>query len=108
LTIHHIPLYHHPEIQRLIGREVSPYIFSNLYMGVNLGTAPVNNGPILRLGDAAGFVNPILGEGLANALMSGENAADNLITAVESLFHRAQFSEKARHELDNLLLGRVG
>ncbi len=49
---------------------------------------------VLLTGDAAGFVDPFLGEGLYYALKSGEIAAEVAINAVE----RGDFSERSLHE----------
>ena len=49
---------------------------------------------VLLAGDAAGFVDSFLGEGLYYALKSGEIAAEVAINAVE----RGDFSERSLHE----------
>ncbi len=49
-----------------------------LKMGL-VGTRPAS-GKVLLVGDAAGLVNPLQGEGIAQALASGRAAADALIT----------------------------
>ena len=50
-----------------------------LKMGV-LGTTPVGNG-VLLVGDAAGLVNPLQGEGIAQAMASGRAAANAILQA---------------------------
>src|SRR5665647_3064870 len=48
-----------------------------LKMGM-LGTSPVS-GPVLLVGDAAGLVNPLQGEGIAKAMSSGRAAASAVL-----------------------------
>ncbi len=48
-----------------------------LKMGM-LGTSPVS-GPVLLVGDAAGLVNPLQGEGIAQAMLSGRAAASAVL-----------------------------
>jgi len=50
-----------------------------LKMGV-LGTTPAANG-VLLVGDAAGLVNPLQGEGIAQAMASGHAAANAILEA---------------------------
>ncbi|WP_319461409.1 geranylgeranyl reductase family protein [Micromonospora sp. RTP1Z1] len=50
-----------------------------LKMGV-LGTTPAANG-VLLVGDAAGLVNPLQGEGIAQAMASGHAAANAILQA---------------------------
>lgn len=50
-----------------------------LKMGM-LGTTPAGNG-VLLVGDAAGLVNPLQGEGIAQAMASGRAAADAILWA---------------------------
>jgi flavin-dependent dehydrogenase len=50
-----------------------------LKMGV-LGTTPAGNG-VLLVGDAAGLVNPLQGEGIAQAMASGHAAANAILHA---------------------------
>jgi flavin-dependent dehydrogenase len=50
-----------------------------LKMGV-LGTTPARNG-VLLVGDAAGLVNPLQGEGIAQAMASGHAAANAILRA---------------------------
>jgi flavin-dependent dehydrogenase len=50
-----------------------------LKMGV-LGTTPVRDG-VLLVGDAAGLVNPLQGEGIAQAMASGRAAANAILQA---------------------------
>jgi geranylgeranyl reductase family protein len=48
-----------------------------LKMGM-LGTSPVS-GPVMLVGDAAGLVNPLQGEGIAQAMLSGKAAASAVL-----------------------------
>ena len=50
-----------------------------LKMGM-LGTSPVS-GPVMLVGDAAGLVNPLQGEGIAQAMLSGRAAASAVLGA---------------------------
>jgi geranylgeranyl reductase family protein len=50
-----------------------------LKMGM-LGTSPVS-GPVMLVGDAAGLVNPLQGEGIAQAMLSGKAAASAVLGA---------------------------
>jgi flavin-dependent dehydrogenase len=43
-----------------------------------VGTVPAD-GPVLLVGDAAGLVNPLQGEGIAQAMCSGRSAAEALL-----------------------------
>jgi hypothetical protein len=53
-----------------------------LKMGM-VGTTPAT-GRVLLVGDAAGLVNPLQGEGIAQAMTSGRAAAESIITAPTS------------------------
>ena len=53
-----------------------------LKMG-GVGTTPAR-GNVLLVGDAAGLINPLQGEGIAQAMASGRAAADAIITAGRS------------------------
>src|SRR6202012_212614 len=49
-----------------------------LKMGI-VGTTPAM-GPVLLVGDAAGLVNPMQGEGISQALSSGRAAAEAILS----------------------------
>jgi geranylgeranyl reductase family protein len=59
-----------------------------LKMGI-AGTKPAR-GPVLLVGDAAGLVNPLQGEGIAQAMMSGRAAAEAILSGgdVSARYHR--------------------
>jgi len=59
----------HPEVKGRLG--------GWLKMGM-VGTRPAGNGALL-VGDAAGLVNPLQGEGIAHAMTSGKAAAESLL-----------------------------
>jgi flavin-dependent dehydrogenase len=70
----------HLERQGLLSRsELRARTGGWLKMGV-LGTTPARNG-VLLVGDAAGLVNPLQGEGIAQAMASGRAAADAILQA---------------------------
>lgn len=48
-------------------------------LGIGIGNGAKSKGRILFVGDAAGTVEPLLGEGIHNAIMSGQKAANALI-----------------------------
>ena len=58
----------------------------------------------MLLGDAAGLVDPFTGEGIGNAMVSGQYAMEVAAKSKES----GDFSEKAFAEYDELLWGEVG
>ena len=58
----------------------------------------------MLLGDAAGLVDPFTGEGIGNAMVSGQYAMEVAAKSKES----GDFSEKAFVEYDELLWGEVG
>jgi geranylgeranyl reductase family protein len=73
-----------------------------LKMGV-LGTAPAGPG-VLLVGDAAGLVNPLQGEGIAQAMASGRAAADAILAAGPRHAHhhyRAYLTAASRHHRAN-------
>ncbi|HEX3462145.1 MAG TPA: hypothetical protein VHT49_14660, partial [Acidimicrobiales bacterium] len=61
------------------GAVAGPRLGGWLKMGM-LGTSPVS-GPVLLVGDAAGLVNPLQGEGIAQAMLSGQAAASAVLGA---------------------------
>ncbi|HEX3841477.1 MAG TPA: geranylgeranyl reductase family protein [Acidimicrobiales bacterium] len=64
------------------GAVAGPRLGGWLKMGM-LGTSPVS-GPVLLVGDAAGLVNPLQGEGIAQAMLSGQAAASAVLGAGSS------------------------
>ncbi len=60
--------------QQLTGIEGHP-------LGIGLGNGPKALGRVLFVGDAAGTVEPLLGEGIHNAILSGQMAAKALNSA---------------------------
>lgn len=61
------------------GAVAGPRLGGWLKMGM-VGTSPVS-GPVLLVGDAAGLVNPLQGEGIAQAMSSGQAAASAVLGA---------------------------
>ncbi|HVB94372.1 MAG TPA: geranylgeranyl reductase family protein [Acidimicrobiales bacterium] len=61
------------------GAVAGPRLGGWLKMGM-LGTSPVS-GPVMLVGDAAGLVNPLQGEGIAQAMLSGMAAASAVLGA---------------------------
>jgi geranylgeranyl reductase family protein len=61
------------------GAVAGPRLGGWLKLGM-LGTSPVS-GPVLLVGDAAGLVNPLQGEGIAQAMLSGQAAASAVLAA---------------------------
>ncbi len=57
-------------------------------------------GPILMIGDAAGYVEPFTGEGMTWGMQSGIAAADRIAASISNL---AKVSEHWDRELENLL-----
>ncbi len=83
-AVRQLPAYldHLVEIGLLDKARVSPLprrLGGWLKMGM-LGTIPAA-GRVLLVGDAAGLVNPLQGEGIAPAMTSGRAAADAILTA---------------------------
>lgn len=70
-----------------------------------LGTARIRRSGhrILLLGDAAFLVDPFSGEGIGNAMASGEIAAET----IRSCFHKGDFSDTALKDYDHHLHRRV-
>ncbi|MEZ4721149.1 MAG: geranylgeranyl reductase family protein [Flavobacteriales bacterium] len=61
----------------------------------------------LLLGDAAGLINPLSGEGIANAIRSGRVAADHLKRAFESENFSASFNKEYDREIYRRLWGEL-
>jgi 2-polyprenyl-6-methoxyphenol hydroxylase-like FAD-dependent oxidoreductase len=61
-----------------------------------VGTVPAQ-GRVLLVGDAAGLVNPLQGEGIAQALGSGRLAADAIVQAPGDAVGRYRASLEAAH-----------
>jgi geranylgeranyl reductase family protein len=61
-----------------------------------LGTAAVR-GPVLLVGDAAGLVDPLSGDGLYEAFMSGRLAADAILSARPETYEAALAGALDRH-----------
>lgn len=68
----------------------------------DFATAPTYGDRILMVGEAAGLVNPLTGEGIDYALESGKLAAD----FVMRLFAKSDLSEESLAEYDRLLRER--
>jgi geranylgeranyl reductase family protein len=66
-----------------------------LRMGI-AGTTPAG-GRVLLAGDAAGLVNPLQGEGMAEALMSGTDAADAILAGPAEAADRHRRAIATRH-----------
>jgi geranylgeranyl reductase family protein len=70
-----------------------------LKMGL-VGTTPARD-RVLLVGDAAGLVNPLQGEGIAQAMDSGRAAAQAILCGVDRAAHRYR-AHLARHHLPYL------
>jgi geranylgeranyl reductase family protein len=75
---------------------------------------PVGSGRVLLAGDAAGFVDAFLGEGISFAIRSGQNAAhavaaalDGTSVAAPSYYRSLCETDFGRHLRDSLFLARM-
>ncbi|HEY3290662.1 MAG TPA: geranylgeranyl reductase family protein [Anaerolineae bacterium] len=69
---------------------------------VDFTTAPTFNGRVLLVGEAAGLVNPLSGEGVDYALESARVAAEHIV----EMFERSDFSQSAFEAYDRELRER--
>lgn len=84
----------HPDIKKIFGRD-----YEDVQWEVKLKTAPIRIGGVpksygdhvLVIGDAAGLVDPMTGEGIHTAMISGKMAAK----VVNDMFEEGDFSEEA-------------
>ena len=77
--------------------------------GLPLGSKKrvISGDRFLLLGDAASLINPLSGEGIANAIRSGRVAADHIITAFNLGRFDAQFNEAYDKEIYRRLWGEL-
>jgi geranylgeranyl reductase family protein len=88
-----------PHMQRVLGtgRQVGP--LKSYPLRTDFVTAPTVGERILAVGEAAGLVNPLTGEGIDYALESGKLAAEHLI----EMFNRGDLSQAALQRYDQVL-----
>jgi flavin-dependent dehydrogenase len=89
----------HPQIQPLLAgaRQVGPV--RSYPLRTDFATAPTVGPRVLAVGEAAGLVNPVTGEGIDYALESGRLAADHLT----AMFGRSDLSQAALQGYDRVL-----
>ena len=77
--------------------------------GLPLGSKKrlISGDRFLLLGDAASLINPLSGEGIANAIRSGRVAADHIITAFNLGRFDAQFNQAYDKEIYRRLWGEL-
>lgn len=95
---------HSPSLQRMLGpaRRVGPV--QGYPLRVDFLSAPTSGDRTLLVGEAAGLVNPLTGDGIDYALESGRLAADHLA----GMFAAGDFSARRRQEYDRRLQQRFG
>jgi len=79
-NLHNYALKEDPFVSRAMGpnAKIEPMRVAPLRLACQ-GIKTTYDDHLLLLGDAAGFVDPITGEGIHNAMMSGRDAAETLI-----------------------------
>lgn len=92
----------HPPVRALLegARPAGP--IRGYPIRVDFTTAPTFGERVLLLGEAAGLVNPMTGEGIDYALESGKLAAEHLA----GMFARGDFSPRSHAKYDRLLRRR--
>ena len=88
-------LHRHGVLAESSQDDVRHHLGGWLKMGM-VGTVPAH-GRVLLVGDAAGLVNPLQGEGIAQALGSGRLAADAIVHAPGNAAGRYRASLEAAH-----------
>jgi flavin-dependent dehydrogenase len=88
-------LHRHGVLSEPTHRDAEHHLGGWLKMGM-VGTVPAE-GRVLLVGDAAGLVNPLQGEGIAQALGSGRMAADAIVQAPGNAVGRYRASLEAAH-----------
>jgi flavin-dependent dehydrogenase len=88
-----------PHMQSLLGgaRQVGPV--KSYPLRTDFATAPTVGKRVLAVGEAAGLVNPVTGEGIDYALESGKIAAEHLI----DMFSSGDLSQAALQRYDTVL-----
>jgi geranylgeranyl reductase family protein len=88
-----------PHMQRLLGgaRQVGPV--KSYPLRTDFATAPTVGKRVLAVGEAAGLVNPVTGEGIDYALESGKLAAEHLI----DMFRSGDLSQATLQHYDTVL-----
>ncbi|MCW5848602.1 MAG: geranylgeranyl reductase family protein [Anaerolineae bacterium] len=91
-----------PPLRRMLdgARQVGPV--KGYPLRVDFATAPTYGDHVLLVGEAAGLVNPLTGEGIDYALESGHLAASHLL----AMFGAGDFSSARHAEYDHLLRAR--
>ncbi len=91
-----------PALRRMLdgARQVGPV--KGYPLRVDFATAPTYGDRTLLVGEAAGLVNPLTGEGIDYALESGQLAASHLL----AMFAAGDFSPARHAEYDRLLRAR--
>jgi flavin-dependent dehydrogenase len=94
----------HSYMTRLGIRSDAPLAPAGALIPLSLRPGPLVRGRILLVGDAAGLVDPIIAEGITNALLSGELAARSIIAGamnpeVVAVHYREQMERDMLREL---------
>jgi geranylgeranyl reductase family protein len=74
----------------------------------HLRREPLQQGRILLVGDAAGLMDPLMGEGIRHAVDSGKLAAESLGQACSLMGHPRGYAQRVHREIGrDLLAGRL-
>jgi geranylgeranyl reductase family protein len=71
-------------------------------IGLRGWEAPLSAGQVLFVGDAAGLVDPLLGEGIHNAIVSGQAAAHAILAGLNGGSAATAFSQRMRPILSDI------
>ncbi len=74
--------------------------------GLPLGSKKeiISGNNFMLVGDAASLIDPVSGDGIGNAMLSGKLAADQIVTC----FAKSDFSATCMKNYDKLLFGAIG
>jgi menaquinone-9 beta-reductase len=90
-----------PAVRRVLGDAKPDGPIKGFPIRVDFARAPTHGERVLLVGEAAGLVNPVTGEGIDYAIESGKIAADHLAV----MFAAGDFSPKRLHAYDAQLRG---
>jgi geranylgeranyl reductase family protein len=89
-----------PALRRVLGEAARPEAPHRAWpIPADLGRAPLAVGRVLFAGDAAGATDPMTGEGIAQALLSGIVAAEAVVAGESPAAVRARYTGAVRHHL---------
>lgn len=104
-SLHHYAIARDPFVSRLLGpkAEIETMRVAPLRVALE-GVKSTYGDHVLLVGDAAGFIDPITGEGIHNAMLSGRDAALTLLDMSES----GDFSAAATAQFEDRWINSFG